>query len=255
MRTRNWLFPDDHGNLIEQPLGRALFMAGAGPMAVTDNRLLSDGAAERITDPFATTVLVANLGISKEWTAGLLVALLEKLLHGSDPKFATLICDLASKGQGMPGLWPSLPTGKLMFNDNQVSFLMRDAARGYDLSSVLLASLDDVSACDNQFEHHADNRRTLSDLLALGITVRTDDNRLAETWGRTLYSIFSTALLNTAMSNQSTHCLHVAGLRTVPGFMATNLVLADAACDGFCARDRRIINQIAVAADRAFKFQ
>ncbi len=241
-----------HGNLVQQPLGRALFMAGAGPMAVTDNRLLSEGTAERVTDKLALTALVANFGISKEWTAGMLVALVEKLLHGADPAYASKICDILSKGQNMPGIWPRLPTGKLMFNDNQVSFLMRDAARGFDFSSALLLSLDDVGACDNQFELHTENRKTLCDLLALGMTVRSDDNRLAETWGRTQYSIFSSALLNTAMSNQSTHCLHVTGFKTVPGFLATNLVLADALCDNFCARDRKMLDRIKAVASRAF---
>jgi len=54
-------------------------MAGAGPMHITDNRLVSEGQAQRLTDPIATTALVADFGLSNGWTLGLLMALVYRL--------------------------------------------------------------------------------------------------------------------------------------------------------------------------------
>lgn len=124
-----------------------------------------------------------------------------------------------------------------------------DASRGFDLSSVLLFSLDDIGACDNQFEYHAGQRMTSTDLLALALTVRTNDNRLAETWGRALLSLLSYGLLNTAADNQSTHCIKVNGLKKAEHH---NLVLAEAFCEGICGRPSRISVNLASGAYRAF---
>jgi len=251
VQERNYVAGADqlriHGNRISQPLGRALFMAGAGPMHITDNRLVSEGHADRITDPFATTVLVADFGLSKEWTLGLLMALAYLILSKMDNDRT---CSLSREAARTRVLWPRLPTGKLMFNDNQVSFVMRDAARGLDLSSTLLLSLDDVGACDNQFEQHTEQRLALSDLLALGQTVRTNDNRLAETWGRTRHSIVSYGLLNTAADNQSTHCIDANGLKTA---VHHNLVLAELFCEDACSRRPGATGQLVGGFEMAFR--
>lgn len=236
-----------HANRIEQPLGRALFMLGAGAMQITDNRLVSEGTGEPATDPVASTVLVGNAGVSREWTRGLLMALVillyVTLTKKGNAATAALICNISRQSRFMPGLWPRLPTGKLMFNDNQVSFLMADAPRGLDLSSTLLISLDDVAACDNQFEYHTQQRLVMADLLAWGSTVRTSDNRLAETWGRAVRSLMSLALLNTAADNQSTHCITAMGLRRA---VHNNLVLAEAFCANACGDQRRVVGQVAL---------
>jgi hypothetical protein len=108
---------------------------------------------------------------------------------------------------------------------------MREAPFGFDLSNVLLISLDDVAACDNQFEYHVDHRLALTDLMAIGSTVRSNDNRLSETWGRAFSSVLSYAMLNTAGDNQSTHCLRINGLKTA---ISNNLILAELFCEGIC---------------------
>ena len=242
-----------HGNRIEQPLGRALFMLGAGAMAITDNRLVSEGTGARATDALADTVLVGNLGMSREWTQGLLMTLvylivIELFQKGGDDKQRQLLCDLSVASRFMPGLWPALPTGKLMFNDNQVSFLMKDAAPALAVSSVMLLSLDDVSACDNQFEFHTQQRLVLADLLAIGSTVRTNDNRLAESWGRAVVSVMSFGLMNTAADNQSTHCIAAYGLMRA---VHHNLVLAQAFCDNACGRPDTLLGHVTLAGSMA----
>lgn len=240
-----------HGNRIEQPLGRALFMIGAGPMHVTDNRLLSEGVALRVTDTVARTALVANFGVGREWTTGLLVTMLYlilvRLVNGQPtPQQLQLICTLSKLSTAMPGVWPRLPTGKLLFDDNQVAFLMKEAPRGLDLASALLLSLDDVSACDNQFEYHTVTRRfVLADLLAAGMSLRSNDNRLAETWGRALRSVLSFALMNTAADNQGTHCIQALGLQRA---VHSNLVLAQAFCANACDDPKTLVGHLVLNA-------
>jgi hypothetical protein len=238
-----------HGNQVEQPLGRALFLLGAGPMAITDNRFLSEAMAEKVTDPMARTVLVANFGVSREWTLGLLLAAVLKVAEAFGYNLGVDACTVARLGVFTKGIWPRLPTGKLAFNDNQVSFLMRSAPKGADLSSVLLLSLDDVSACDNQFEYHVDGRVAVADLVAAGSSVRTSDNRLAETWGRAFFSVLSFGILNTADSNQSTHCLKANGIERA---VAHNLVLGTAFCKELCGDDHGIESHLATGAKKAF---
>ena len=230
-----------HGNRIEQPLGRALFMLGAGPMAITDNRFLSEGTGPRANDPIATTVLVGNFGISREWTFGLLMTILYALYGYKLTATGDEICQMATRARLSPAVWPRLPTGKLMFNDNQVTFAMQDAPGGFDLASALLVSLDDVAACDNQFEYETERRIVFADLLAAGSTVRTNDNRLAETWGRAVRSILSLAMMNTAADNQSTHCILALGLMRA---VHHNLVLAQAFCDDACSNQRGVLGNV-----------
>jgi len=242
-----------HGNQIEQPLGRALFLLGAGPMHLSDNRLASEGLGAPGADPLATTVLVVNLGLSREWNIGLLLALLLVLYYrllSKDPpdNIEALICNFSRVSVLLPGLWLPWPTGKTLFTDNQVSFQMRDAPRGFSASSVLLASLDDVGANDNQFEFHAQQHVVIADLLALGQSVRSSDNRLAETWGRALRSVLSLALQNTAADNQSTHCITAFGLQRA---VHDNLVLARLFCDDACGGTRLLAGQLVAGGQMA----
>lgn len=237
-----------HANQVEQPLGRALFLLGAGPMQISNNRLVSEALSGRATDRIARTVLVANLGFSREWTMGLLMALLLLANKQLADKRDVDLCEYVRLAVRTRPLPVRLPTGKLSFVDNQVSFLMPDAPPGFDLASVLLASLDDVSACDNQIECHGADRLVLADLMAIGFTVRTSDNRMAETWGRAFLSLLSYAMLNSAADNQTTHCIKVNGMRTGE---SNNLVLAEAFCDDFCAAGSRVNNHVATGAYRA----
>ncbi len=224
-----------HANQVEQPLGRAIFMLGAGPMLITDNRFVSEALADNVTDRFSRTVLIGNFGVSREWTLGLLYAMALLILSriGID-SLTRYICPVAKLGIFTRGIELGLPTGKTLFNDNQVSFHMPDPEQGVDLSSALLFSFDDMSACDNQLEYHvAEPRRriALADLIAVAMTVRTSDNRLAETWGRAFLSLLSVGLMNTAADNQSTHCIRAIGLQRA---VHDNLVLGEMFCRNLC---------------------
>jgi hypothetical protein len=240
-----------HGNRVVQPLGRALFLLGDGPMSINDNRLASEGAGAPATDLFADTVLVANLGISREWTQGLVVtffALIALRLVGDTATgtYAKAVCDMAALSRFTRPLRGDRPSGKLQFDDNQVSFRMEDdTALSFALSSVLLFSADDIGACDNQFEHHTALRVLVTDVLAAGFSVRSNDNRMAETWGRAFVSLFSLAVMNTAADNQSTHCVSAHGLRTA---VHHNLTLAETFCENACGQKGDFIGGVAVGA-------
>lgn len=243
-----------HANHVIQPLGRALFLIGEGPMLVTDNRLVSQGAGGRGTDVFADTVLVLNFGLSREWTIGLLLVfvlyIFLLLLDNDDGNYDALLCQLARVAAVMAPL--SLPTqpGKIAFNDNHVALHMdeREAPFSFALSNVMLLSLDDVMANDNQIEHHHPRRILLTDLLALGFSVRTNDNRLAESWGRALMSLLSVGVMNTAADNQSTHCIRAFGLQSA---VHHNLVLAELFCEGACTNRDGVLGRLAVGGYRA----
>jgi Family of unknown function (DUF6519)/Right handed beta helix region len=240
-----------HANHVVQPLGRALFLFGDGAMSITNNRLVSQAAGEPVSDLFADTVLVANIGISKEWTQGLVMALFVLIalkLYGDTAagSYAKALCTLANLARFTRPLKNDSPSGKLQFNDNQVSFLMQEEAPlSFALSSVLLISADDVGVCDNQFEHHSAMRVLLTDVLAAGFTLRSNDNRIAETWGRAFVSLFSLAMLNTAADNQTTHCIAVYGLRKA---VHHNLTLAEAFCDDACDGGSDFVGGVALGA-------
>ena len=244
-----------HANHVIQPLGRALFLIGEGPMLITDNRFASQGAGRPATDLFADTVMVLNFGLSREWTIGLLVVLILyvflQLVDLGDDQYENLLCLLARVAIFTQPLSLSTQPGKVAFNDNQVSFHMpdREDALSVAVSSVLLLSLDDISANDNQFEHHHARRLVLADLFALGFSVRTNDNRLAETWGRALLSLLSLGFMNTAADNQSTHCIRALGFRTA---VHHNLVLGEAFCEGACGNRGGLLAGIAAGAATAF---
>lgn len=234
-----------HGNTVSQPAGRALRALALGPVMVDDNRLVGGNrsrlfaeltrAAEHLTytsglrttsSPFdllrldlvldllgGDAVNVVNLGISTD-------LVLVQRAAGSEG--ATLAADFAQFVAPSPAV-ARLPATKVssllrfggptMFHDNQVC-LHRPLPDGppLTLSSILLASLDDVGFADNQFSIEPDVRLAIVDALILGSSVRITGNRGQEAVA-VLRSVLSLALLwNTAALNQTTRPILAAGL-------------------------------------------
>src|SRR5262249_35064265 len=71
-------------NVIVVPIGRAVTLMGIGPMTLARNRLATQGTTQRDLERIATTVLMVDLGISNEWTLGLLWVLVV-MLNGKMP--------------------------------------------------------------------------------------------------------------------------------------------------------------------------
>jgi hypothetical protein len=218
-------------NVVVCEDGQALVIAAAsGAVTVHRNALTSRGTtsangrpvgvagvAEATTAPglaqpyirAGTAVVIVDLGLSSEMAStGSL----------SNAKYLYLAS-------------PRLPQtrGGVMFDDNQVLLDLGATRAGLLVSAVLLISLDDVSAQDNQLTVRSDNTVLLTDLAVVAGSLRIVGNRLSETLLRCSLSGLGIGLLVTASLNQSTHCLYVGSLLGGAGEVQTdNLALIDA---------------------------
>jgi hypothetical protein len=220
-----------YDNIIEQPLGHALLLTAMGPVSVTDNQFTSLGTDRtNALSLMASTVFILDIGVSKDFLlqgflnlANANPAAMSKLL--SDPAFQRLMRALQY-----------LPSGKVLFNDNQTTLDMRAATSNIGISSQLIASLDDISFNGNQSEcagflslatGNTSIDIVLINTVLIGASLRSNDNRFMDGFTLTIYSLFSYGLMNTATGNQSTHCLITLGaMRAVN----SNIVLLNAPC-------------------------
>jgi hypothetical protein len=102
----------------------------------------------------------------------------------------------------------------VLFASNQTLLDLRGEQVEFAISSQLICSLDDVACLGNQSECASVVDAVLLNTVALGVSVRVNDNRFQEGFTNTTYSLFSLGYLNTAATNQATHCLFVIGYRT-----------------------------------------
>ncbi len=218
-------------NIVVCEDGQALVIAAAnGAVAVHRNALTSRGttsetgrsaglagAAQATTAPglaqpyirSGAAVVIVDLGLSSEMvsTGSFSNA---KYLYLASPRLAQT-------------------RGGVMFDDNQVLLDLGVTRASLLVSSVLLISLDDVSAQDNQLTVRSSNTVLLGDLVVIAGSLRIVGNRLNETLLRCLLSGLGIGVLATASLNQSTHCLYVASLLGAAGEVQTdNLALIDA---------------------------
>jgi len=228
-------------NLIVTPIGRTITLFAIGAVDIARNRLITQGTTGRDLDLYANTVLVVDFGISNEWTLGLLFVFVLLLLGAVpshvDPCLLAKGLGLFNPTTGTP--WPPLtagrwPTGKVQFTENQVSCDVVEERAGLTLSSLLIASLDDVKFTDNQCEIESVLRVFLLDAFLIGGSVRMADNRLSETWLRTLLSAWTVGLMNTTTDNQSTHCLRADALTAATRVFRDNLKFIQAFCPQEC---------------------
>src|SRR5205807_1734345 len=66
-------------NIIVAPFGRAITFFALGQVVVARNRLMTQGTTGRGLELIAAIVLIGNLGLSNEWTLGLIIVLLLRL--------------------------------------------------------------------------------------------------------------------------------------------------------------------------------
>jgi len=235
-------------NLIVAPLGRAVTFFALGTVVVGRNRLVTEGTTGKGLDLLATTVLIGNLGISNEWTLGLLLVLilirtgkLPDALKGKECELARNL-GLINVSTQPPSLWPPLMrqwnSGKTLFTENQVTFDVADDPFAFALSSIAVFSLDDLGFSDNQCEINSTNFFVLTDVVLGAGSVRVADNRLSETWLRALFSGWSIGGMNTTTDNQATHCLRAQAFLPNMLVFKDNLSLVEAFCPGVCGRDQ-----------------
>ncbi|HMH22228.1 MAG TPA: DUF6519 domain-containing protein [Puia sp.] len=202
-------------NIVHQPMGHALFLVAFGPVSVVSNQFTSQA-----TDPvnplatLGTMVMILDLGVSKD------TLLLDfQLLANINPAaFLALLSNPAF--QQLLRILEYLPSGKVMFSDNQGTLDMRSDTKTVCLSSILIASLDDIAFNSNQSECAGfisllKGNTTLDIVLVntvlAGASVRSNDNRFMDGLTLTLYSLFSLGFMNTAVGNQATRCLMAFG--------------------------------------------
>jgi hypothetical protein len=156
---KEWLAPDGipaikvHDNIITQPLGQALFLMALGPVSVTGNHLTSQGADVN-ANPLALlagTVFILNLGISKDLMLLAFLAGFSTLARlNMDTGNVAIVQQQADENAWMRYLY--MPSGTVMFSNNQVLLDLRNPDFNFSFSSQLIASLDDVAYCSNQSE-------------------------------------------------------------------------------------------------------
>jgi hypothetical protein len=199
-----------HDNIITQPLGQALILLAMGPISVVGNQLTSQGADFRVNplSLMAGTIYILDLGISQDLIALLLLASFRNLAAQNN---ATLQANYRPTVANTLRRLLYLPSGTVLFANNQITLDLRTDEINLALSSILIASLDDVAFNSNQSNCNSLIDVILFDTVLFAVTVRSNDNRFQEGISMTFYSLFSYGFMNTATSNQSTHCLHVLG--------------------------------------------
>ena len=230
-------------NIIVAPLGRAVTFFAAGAVVVNRNRLVTEASTLRDLDLLATTVLIGNLGLSNEWTIGLLLVLILIIIgKGKNDMTPARLCTFAKLlGLLNPGppvsFWPPLVrrwvTGKTMLCENQITFDVTEEPFGFGISSIFVFSLDDVGFTDNQCELTSTNQFLFTQAILAGGSVRESDNRFSETWFHVAFSAWSIGGMNTTTDNQATHCLRAQSFLGLRVF-EDNLNFVNAFCPNEC---------------------
>ncbi|NVB76932.1 MAG: right-handed parallel beta-helix repeat-containing protein [Kofleriaceae bacterium] len=120
-------------------------------------------------------------------------------------------------------------SGKVEFNDNQVTLDLIGSRETDVLSSLVLLSLDDVSMQDNQVEVIATTAPVLIEALVVAVTARMNGNRInqvqpaAAPLQRLSAMVFGQAAQ--ATSNIATYCIGVRALQSAWRIDANNLEL------------------------------
>lgn len=202
-----------HNNIVTQPLAQALFMIAFGPVSIVGNQFTSQGADARINpiSLLAGTVFILNLGISKDLLTAALLASFRGTTSANPESFGTTVAIDPGNDDQLDTVRRLLylPSGNILFTNNQTTLDLRTDEVNFTFSSQLLASLDDIAYNSNQSECTSLLDLVLTNTALWGVTIRTNDNRFQEGITVAFYSLFSLGLMNTATGNQATHCIFV----------------------------------------------
>jgi len=207
-----------HDNIVSQPLGQALLLIALGPVSVVSNQFTSQGIYKgQSLSRLAGAVYILDVGLSKDLINILIPARQWTLV--SPAAVLALISTNAPKSLALALLLQLFPSGKVMYTANQTTLDMRSFDRDTAISSQLIFSWDDIAFVNNQSEcaglvaalPHAPATFDLVmfNTVLLAPSVRCNDNRFTDGFTLTLLSLLSLAFVNTAVNNQSTHCLVV----------------------------------------------
>ncbi|MEO6671557.1 MAG: DUF6519 domain-containing protein [Ferruginibacter sp.] len=207
-----------HDNIVSQPLGHALFVIAYGPVSVVSNQFTSEGINKReYYSMKAGAVFILDLGFSKD---RLNIALLPiRQWRYVNPSIVIAAAGAANTRYRFYFLYQYLPAGRVMYSANQVTLDMRSFEIDICFSSEMIISLDDIAFLNNQSEcagavtliprNPYPSDIVLFNTALMSVSTRCSDNRFTDGFTYTIYSLLSIAFLNTAIGNQSTHCLVV----------------------------------------------
>ena len=182
-------------------------------MSVQGNSLTSRGLILRALDPsfWATAVWILNLGWSNEFYLQFVLfsgPIADPIDPGQLPQGGDAFVPTPRAGLDDFGFGRYLASGNVMFHDNQVVTDLTETRVSFAISSVLIVTLDDVTVQDNQLDCDFYLDFLFTNLLAVGMTLRINNNRLKETLFITLYSSVGLGLIfNNTSDNQATHCI------------------------------------------------
>ena len=206
-----------HDNIVSSPLGQALNMTVLGPVSVLGNQLTTHALIGRFDSStfWAATVLILNLGFSNELYFQLISFLTVLFGQVQSKDSYTIEGDtLVSPQPGLDdqSLGQYLANGNVLFANNQCVLNLMDNVNEGAVSSILIASLDDVGFHNNQ----CDSDLLPGDLIftqafLFGTSLRVTDNRFKEGLFGAWLSAMTLGLLNMTTNNQSTHCLWIRG--------------------------------------------
>jgi hypothetical protein len=226
---KEYLSPDGipavkvHDNIVTQPFGQALFIMALGPVSVIGNHLTSQGADFKVNPRSLQvgSVFILNLGVSKDLVGWLLFPSFRNMAQVNTDRITTALTTGLLRVLYLPG-------GNVLFSNNLTTLDLRSPEINFALSSQFIASLDDVSYVGNQSECTSILDIVLANSIIYAVTVRTNDNRFQEGFTQTLWSLFSYGFMNTAATNQSTHCLHVLGTPAYRVFAGNTVLIPKA---------------------------
>lgn len=202
-----------HHNVVSQPLGQALSLQALGPVSVVGNALTTRGLILSALDPsfWASAVWILNLGWSNEFYLQFLLfsgVTADPISAGRLPQGGDEFIPRPRAGLDDFGFGRYLASGNVLFNDNQVVTDLTETDATFAISSVLIVSMDDVTIQDNQLDCDFYLDFMFTNLLAVGMTLRINDNRMKETVFITLYSSIGLGwIFNNTSDNQATHCI------------------------------------------------
>jgi hypothetical protein len=230
-------------NVVSCPLGAALEVVALGPVLIHGNHLVSEGVPPGRQRPGAgTTVTIVQLAGSPE----LGVQYGGGFTHIATGSTYTPHVAVASGTSALLGAFGAAarqpaPNGNVLFADNQCLLLPRnrratEVPQLLATASVVVLSLDEAGFSDNQCDCRLDGEAfVLTDLFALGWSVRVVGNRFKEGLADAALSAATLGVMNMTAHNQATHCLRIVGLPALT-VRTPNTELIEAFAPGLCDR-------------------
>jgi hypothetical protein len=186
-----------HENVVDQPAGHALHIAGLGPLMCTDNSFASELSGPTDLEKQAGTVFIYNLGGTQTAPPGIRPGPVAGAAAGTIALQPNLAVTRAAAAAVL------LPSGGTLFNDNQ----SRTGAANESASCQVISCLDDLAYQGNQSQSDRVGN-LVSNVHLQATTLRAVGNRFSEVGAQTQMSLFTLAVrMNDTSLNQGDHCI------------------------------------------------